>query len=121
MSTEETEITTYSIIAAPRRPITAPKVSARGIRVGIAPPADPVVFGLVGPDVMCAEGVREPEPEAGADVLWVPLTFVIGVTVPEIEADEMEALLLLLPVLDGELDELDEDGWFSMDTRILAS
>jgi hypothetical protein len=107
----------YSINAAPRIPTTAPKVSRRGIRVGTAPPVDPVdeapfASGATGTEVAVPAVEVEGEVEATPVLLIVPLVTPVesGMTEPLVLVADTESLLAL--VLEGATeDELEDDAW----------
>jgi hypothetical protein len=106
----------YSINAAPRIPTTAPKVSRRGIRVGTAPPVDPVAetpfaSGATGTEVAVPAVEVEGEVEATPVLLIVPLVTPVesGMTEPLVLVVDTEPLLAL--VLEGATDdELEDDA-----------
>lgn len=109
------KVRVHSIKAAPSIPITAPNVSRRGTRVGMAPPVDPPVaeapgaFGAIGADV-CVPGV-EVELEGTPVLLMVPLVTPVESGIAERLELVADSKPLLGLVLEGATDdELEEDG-----------
>lgn len=107
-------------------PITAPNVSRRGTRVGIAPPVDPLVddappaSGATGTDVALAGTEVKLE---GTPVLIVSLLEPVAVAEmeAELDADSTPPLLVSVAVavaVDATT-ELEEDGLSTYDTTML--
>lgn len=107
----------HRIKAAPRMPITAPNVSRRGTRVGIAPPVDPAVAeapdasGAIGAEVAVSGVEAEVELEGTPVLVIVPLVTPVdnGIADPPVLVADSNPLLAL--VLEDATDaELEDDG-----------
>lgn len=106
--------------------MTAPKVSRLGTRVGTAAPVEEDSEGLDdAPALATLERVVAPKSDAeladGVAVLTVPLIELVRDADAELDEVEAAPLEVLAAVLLAMLEELDELGWLTMLTRIIAS
>lgn len=106
--------------------MTAPKVSRLGTRVGTAAPVEEDSEGTDdAPALVALARVVAPEPDAelaeGVALLMVPLIELVVETDTELDKVEAALLRVLAGVLLATLEELDELGWLTMLTRIIAS